>query len=86
MVDDVQDLLKTSVIEEAVSKVKEQFETAWSKLDSESQDLLSLYFDGMTIKQLSERQGIPEAQVAAWVALKKRELIQAIRTESQVRQ
>ena len=86
MVDDVQDLLKTSVLEEAVSKVKEQFEAAWSQLDPESQNLLSLYFDGITVKELSQRQGVPEEQLANWIARKKRELVQAIRTASQVRQ
>jgi hypothetical protein len=66
--------------------VKEQFETAWSQLDPNSQDLLSLYFDGVTLKELSERQGIPEEQLASWIARKKRELVQAIRNASQVRQ
>ena len=86
MVDDVQDLLKTSVIEEAVSKVKQQFETAWSSLDPETQELLGHYFDGVTVKELSQRQGVSEEQLASWIARKKRDLVQAIRNASQVRQ
>ena len=85
LVTDVEGLLKQSVIADASSKIWEKFESAMANLDDASVDLLTAHFRGVTVKELSAEKKMSEADVEAWLKKTKRELVQSLRTSTQVR-
>lgn len=82
---DVEDLLEKSVFEEAAEAVFKAFDASLSTLDKESKELIESYFDGKTIKQLSEMHKLSESEVSKWLEQIKRQLNQNIRKEHSVR-
>lgn len=83
---DVEKLAKQSVIAEAEARVSQVMDRALSELDRESRDLLSDYFNGSTVEQLSTDRGLSKQDIEVWIARSKRELIKRLRAECTVRQ
>ena len=79
-------LLKESFVAEAADKVWSCFENALKHLDDQSRLLLLRHFKGTSFKDISLESQIDEAQLRAWVAQKKQELIQRMKKEFTVKQ
>lgn len=85
-VEDVQSLLKQSVVEEATAKVMDKFSAALDKMDPASQALIKDFFEGHDIESLSERHGISQAEAESWLKKARRELVLNLRQGFQARQ
>jgi DNA-directed RNA polymerase specialized sigma24 family protein len=86
LANDVEKLAKQSVAAEAEARVWKIMDRALSELDEESRDLLSDYFNGSTVEELSAARGLSPKNIEAWIARSKRELVKRLRAECTVRQ
>src|SRR5688572_2496694 len=85
-VEDVESLLKQSVVEEASAKVWDKFSAALEKLDPTSQELIKDFFAGRGLESIRKRHGISRAEAEAWLAKARRELVANLRNGFQARQ
>lgn len=86
LIRDVETLVEQTVTQEATDEVWKHFETALSKMDPESIELLNEFFAGTTTAELSRRWRLSEPEMEAWLKQKRKELVQNLRTGVQVRQ
>lgn len=84
--EEVSELAQQVVLEEATQKVCSTFDKALNQLDLESQILLSDYFGGTTVMELSRTRGMSTRDVEEWLNRSKRLLFQELRQECNVRQ
>ena len=82
LLEDVQDLLETSVIAEATDKVWERFEHAMGEMDPASLEIITRYFRGESAATISRDKGLSEDEVQAWLTQAKRELIHFLRSSN----
>ncbi len=85
-VEDVEELLEKTVLEEATQAVWKAFEQTLQKLDEESLRLLEEHFEGATVQDLSQKYSLSANQVETWLTKAKQEVGEGIRRESTVRQ
>jgi DNA-directed RNA polymerase specialized sigma24 family protein len=83
---DVEGLLELSVISEAMHRVQQHWEDAFSSLDAQSQELLHRYFEGIPLEELSRQHAISIEETEKWVTRAKRQLNQHLRTRTPVKQ
>ncbi len=83
---EVSELAQQAVLEEATAKVCSTFDKALNSLDFESQMLLSDYFNGTSVVELSRTRGMNTRDVEEWLSRSKRLLFQELRQECNVRQ
>jgi len=83
---EVSELAQQAVLEEATQKVCSTFDKALNQLDVDSQILLSDYFGGATVVELSRTRGMSARDVEEWLSHSKRILFQELRQECNVRQ
>ena len=55
---DVEELAEKAIVAETENKVWSTLDRALSKLDTESRDLLTDYFNGATVLELSRKRGL----------------------------
>jgi DNA-directed RNA polymerase specialized sigma24 family protein len=84
--DEVVELAQSAVAEEVVDKVMSTFDKALNQLDVDSQSLLSEYFNGVTVVELSRARGLNPRDVEEWLSRSKRLLFQELRQECIIRQ
>ncbi len=84
--DDVTELVEKSIVEEANEKVWSTFDKALNQLDIDSKSLLSEYFNGASVMELSRNRGLSMRDVEEWLSRAKRILFQELRQECNIRQ
>ena len=84
--EEVAELAQSATAEEVVEKAMSTFEKALNQLDIDSQSLLSEYFNGVTVVELSRARGLNLRDVQEWLNHSKRILFQELRQECIVRQ
>ena len=85
-IEDVEELVERSTVEEATAKVFEKFTRALERLDPESAELLRLHFDGVTAAELARRWGLKTEEIESWLSHKRKELVRNLKNEISVRQ
>lgn len=83
---DVEELVKQSVVEEAVSDVWSRLETALGQLEPESRDLLSAYLGGAKTEDLCSGTQFSKAEIETFIRKAKRQLINQLRQGVQLKQ
>lgn len=83
---DVEQLLKGSVAEEAVNEVWKRFENALAELDEESQLMFADFLAGTNAATLAEKRGLECAEVESWIKQIKRQVNEKLRQTCKVRQ
>jgi RNA polymerase sigma factor (sigma-70 family) len=83
---DLEQLLDETVVKDVVSEVLEKFDEAIEALPPDSRKILSQYFDGTTLDQLSREHSVSKDQMEQWIQRIKRELAQQLRTKCLVKQ
>lgn len=86
MQEDIQSLLEDVVLEEATQAIWMAFEKALENLDAESLVLLRGHFDGVPPEKLAAQKGLKTTEVENWLGKVKRELIESLRKDSNVKQ
>ena len=86
LIRDLEDLLDETVVREAVAEIMEKFEQAIQALPTPNRELISRYFDGVSVEQLGKENKISPEQVSQWLEQIKRELAQQLRVQYQVKQ
>lgn len=86
LVDDVEELLESVIVEEATAQIWKSFESALNQLDPESRKLIETYLDGTNTAELSKVTELPESTVNQWIHQIKKQLQQNIRKEIRVKQ
>ena len=84
--EEVSELAQSAIAEEGVEKVMSTFDKALNQLDVDSQSLLSEYFNGVTVVELSRARGLNARDVEEWLNHSKRLLFQELRQECIIRQ
>ncbi len=83
---DMEQLLDETVVKDAVAQILEKLDEAIGALPTDSQAILSRYFDGTSVEQLSRENSVTPHQMGAWIERIKRELAQQLRAKCQVKQ
>lgn len=79
-------LLKQVVCEEATQAVWQKYGKALSALDQSSQALIQSYLGGTTPEELCRIHGLGEKDLREWLSQCKRQLIEYLRQDCDVRQ
>jgi DNA-directed RNA polymerase specialized sigma24 family protein len=83
--DDVQGLLKESVVEEAVEASWKKFETALSGLQPESGEILSSFLGGRSPERIASDLGTTAEEVRALLDRAKRDLRNQLRAATKMK-
>lgn len=86
MQEDIQSLLEEAILEEATHAVWEAFEKALGNLDDESLVLLRSHFEGATPEKIAEQKGLKPAEVETWLNRVRRDLMENLRRDSNIKQ
>lgn len=73
--EDVSELVEKVTLEEAHSSVLDKLESAFATLEPKSQEVLTAYFNGTSIEELSQQNAISISQTRDWIHQIKRQLI-----------
>ncbi|NBX77237.1 MAG: sigma-70 family RNA polymerase sigma factor [Proteobacteria bacterium] len=83
--EDVSELVEKVTVEEARNSVLDKLESAFKTLDPKSQEVLQAYFNGVTLKELSQQNAISINQAQDWIRQIKRQLITQLQRNNSVR-
>lgn len=86
LAEDVQGLLKDSVVEEAVQAAFLRFENALGRLPRDQAEILRAFLDGQTPEKIAERLGTNASDVRAILERAKRDLRHQMRAETKMKQ
>lgn len=84
--EDIQSLLEETVLEEATQAIWEAFEKALGNLDAESLVLLRKHFEGVPAEKIANEKGLKTTEVETWLTQVRRELIESLRRDSNIKQ
>ncbi|MBY0372263.1 hypothetical protein K2X33_16400 [bacterium] len=83
---DMEQLLDETVVTDAVAQILEKFDEAVAALNPDSRDLITRYFDGVTVEEIGRDHAVSAETVSAWIERVKRELAQQIRAKCLIKQ